>query len=390
MTRNTPRIIIVGAGFAGMYSALAARGLITAQNAAVEVMVVAPEPTLVIRPRLYEGNPSALTAPLGPLFEATGVKFVAGVVKHIDTSARTVAVNGTHLEYDRLILAAGSQLAAPPVPGMQHTFSVDQLSDAEKLQGHLSALSDQPATSARDTFVVCGGGFTGVELAAELPGRVGSLGNTRIVVIERGDEIGATLGPGPRPSILKALAGLGVEVRLGEAVESIDPNGVTTSKGRIDASTVVWTGGMKATHLTDQIPGQKDHLGRLIVDDTLRVPDSNVFATGDAACAVADKGHVTKQSCQHALILGRFSGYNAAADLLGVPAMPYSQEKYGTCLALGPGAVITSGWDFSFVMAGQEAKAVKTWINTSLIYPPAAEEAFKVAHPSFEIPSLAV
>ncbi|RBR12482.1 uncharacterized protein FIESC28_08606 [Fusarium coffeatum] len=149
--------------------------------------------------------------------------------------------------------------------------------------------------------------------------------------------------------------------------------------------TVVWTAGMRATHLTQQIPGAKDTLSRLYVDQHLRVPGrEHDFATGDAAHAVADdEGHVALMSCQHANILGRFSGHNAAADLLGEPTLTYSQAGYGTCLDLGSwGALVAHGWERDVKITGRVAKKVKQYINQKAIVPPQdTEEAMEASVP---------
>jgi NADH dehydrogenase FAD-containing subunit len=184
-----------------------------------------------------------------------------------------------------------------------------------------------PPSSARDTVVVCGGGFTGLEIATELPKRLAHIPNHRIILIDNSTEVGKQLGPGPRPVITQALEDLRIETKLGSAVAAIDANGVVLASGeRIESKTVIWTAGVRASPLTQQIPGPKDGLGRLHVDHHLRVPSSrDIFATGDAACARLDtSGHYTMMSCQHAIPLGRVSGYNAAADLLGKPMIAYT------------------------------------------------------------------
>jgi NADH dehydrogenase len=400
------RIVVVGAGFAGMYSALSARRLIS-QNERdddIEVVVIAPEPRLAVRPRLYEANPASMTAPLEKLFKATGVKFVQGLVTTIDSTARHVTVEGcgaeskSTLSYDRLILAAGSRLRIPNVDGLRdHAFNVDQVHSAAALDKHLHGLADAPESAARNTVVVCGGGFTGIELAAEIPARLrailGQDATCRAIIVERNPEIGPGLGSGPRPAILAALREHGVEMKLGVAVTSVDADGIVTSTGeRIAAKTVVWTGGMAATELTQQVPANKDTLGRLLVDEHLRVPGfEDIFATGDAACAATDSiGNTAMMSCQHAGMLGRSSGHNAAADLLQVANRPYSQPGYVTCLDLGPnGAVVTYGWDREVAFTGSQAKQIKQFINTTLIYPPPAnaDEAFSMASPDYEFPA---
>lgn len=397
----TQQIVIVGAGFAGVNSALAAARLIDKHKASdnIKITLIAPDSSLVIRPRLYQENAANFAAPLDDLFAVIGVEFVKGKVSSIDVAKRAVEVDGgTSVSYDRLILAAGSQLALPDIPGVaEHSFNSDQLWSAGKLDEHLKGLGGKPASDARNTVVVCGGGFTGIEVATEMPARLrhilGKDSKTRVVMVDRNTEVGHTLGDGPREPIKKALQKLDVEVKLNTSITSVDADGVTLSSGEhIPSHTVIWTGGMKASPLTSQIPGEQDALGRLIVDKDLRVPlAKEVFATGDTAHASTDEdGNICLMSCQHAMVLGRFSGYNAAADLLGVPTRPYRQSGYQTCLDLGSyGAVLTSGWDRKVVSAGIQAKVSKKLINTVIIYPPSANkrEAFAAGDPDFSLPS---
>lgn len=392
------RILIVGAGFAGMWSALSAARLIDANGRDdVEVALIAPDPHLHVRPRLYEEGPANMKAPLKAIFDAVGVKFVQGTVERIHAGRRevdAVTVDGgpTTLAYDRLVLATGSRLFRPAIPGLaEHTFSVDQIDEAAELEAHLLALARQPETPARNTVVVAGGGFTGIETAAEMPARLraalGEHAEVNVVIVERNEAIGPDLGAGPRPVIEEALRELGVSWRLGAGVAAVDAGGVTTADGeRIEASTVIWTAGVRASTLTEQIPARRDAAGRLYVDRNLAVEGvPGVYATGDVACATTDDaGNHTMMSCQHAMNLGRSAGHNVAADLLGLESIAYSQPKYVTCLDLGPwGAVYTEGWEREVKLKGKEAKALKHRINTEWIYPPRAQrdEVFASADP---------
>ena len=386
------RILIVGAGFAGMHAALAAARLRDKQGVSpdpLDIALVAPEPRLVIRPRLYEPTPETMVAPLLELFDAVGVRYERGRVDVIDAdsmSAVVVGPDGTRrsLRYDRLVLAAGSQLARPDIPGLaKYGFSVDQLDDAIALDHHLNALANQPPSAARDTVVVAGGGFTGIEVGTEMPSRLrtslGPNANVRVIIVDRSDAIAPAMGPDPRPLIQNALREAGVEARLGVGVSALNERSVTLSDGQsIESSTVIWAGGLRANPLTAQIQAERDRSGRLVVDRNLRVPEvPTIFAAGDTAQAVTDDlGHRALMSCQHANRLGACAGFNAAADLLGVPLEPYRQKNYVTCLDLGPsGAVVTRGWDSKVELSGDKAKAMKREINTQWIYPPRANRA---------------
>jgi NADH dehydrogenase len=389
------RLVIIGAGFAGMYAALSAARLRDIQGVSpeeFEIALVSPEPTLVVRPRLYEPKPETLTAPLLDVLKAIDVVYVQGSAETIDTKSRTVgiAANGAKksLSYDRLVVATGSRLFRPNIPGLaEHGFSVDSLDDAIALDKHLHSLAKRPAVNGRDTVVVAGGGFTGIEAATEMPARLrGVLGKdakARIIIVDRNQAIAPDMGEGPRPVIEEALRKLGVETRLGAGVASLDESGVTLSSGEhIETETVIWAAGIRAAPLTQQIPAERDNFGRLLVDRDLRVPSvPGVFATGDAARAASDDiGNYALMSCQHATRMGAFAGNNAAAELLGVPTRPYHQKAYVTCLDLGEaGALFTRGWERKVEMVGDVAKKTKQEINTVWIYPPKAERAAALA-----------
>jgi NADH:ubiquinone reductase (H+-translocating) len=386
------RILIVGAGFAGMWSALSAARLLDMdgkKNGSVEIALIAPEPSLHVRPRLYEIGSTTMKVPLGDIFNEMDVRFIEGRVRLIHTARSEVTIvsaNGdlSDITYDRLVLAAGSRLFTPAIPGLfEYSFNVDQIEGAAALEAHIESLGTLSDGVARNTVVVAGGGFTGIETAAELPRRLravfGDTADVNVIIVEQAAEIGPDLGPGPRPVIAKALGELGIVYRVSTSVTAMDAGGIWTSTGeRIESRTVIWTAGARANALTEQIPGERDRFGRLYVDRNLRAPHtSGIFAAGDVARAETDNvGHHAAMSCQHAMALGRYAGHNAAADLLGAPMLRYSQPKYVTCLDLGRwGAVYTEGWDRKVKFVGMQAKLIKQKINTKWIYPPRADRA---------------
>lgn len=404
---TTTRIAIIGSGFAGTWAALSAaraRALAGRGPDDLEIAVISPQPTLVIRPRLYEAALEEMTPDVKALFDRVEVRHIAARVDRIDCGARKlhlVATQGqgrtTHA-YDRLVLAAGSVLNLPPIPGLQdHAFNVDQIEGARALDRHLRALAREPGLSARDTVVVAGGGFTGIETATELPQRLrdlfGADAKLRVVLVERADHVGPDLGPGPRPQIEQALRELGVEVRTGVAAAAVDAGGLVLEGGeRIEARTVIWTAGVRAHPLAEQIAGERDRFGRLHVAETLRVKGAvDVYATGDVAFAATDDtGHHALMSCQHAIALGRAAGHNVAAQLLGLPVHPYRQEKYVTCLDLGAwGAVFTEGWGRQVKFQGREGKNIKRTINNQWIYPPTGDREAVLAAADPAIPVVA-
>lgn len=396
------QILVIGAGFGGVWSALSAARLLDKHDRNdVQITLLAPQAELRIRPRFYEPEVHTMMAPLGDLFDAVGVKFVKGTADNIDTANKQVSysdVFGTQgtLSYDRLVLAAGSRLVRPAaLQGInEHAFDVDEIESAARLEAHIKALKNQPSSPARNTVVVCGGGFTGIETATEMPARLrAALGDDaaiRVIVVDRAPTPGASLGEGIGPSLIEASEHLGVEWVLNASVAAVDAGGVTLADGqRIESNTVIWTVGFRASPLTEQVTGTRDPQGRLHVDGNLKVlGHADVYAAGDTAYAATDDlGNYAAMSCQHAIALGRYAGNNVAADLLGVEPTPYSQPKYVTCLDLGAwGAVFTEGWDRQVKLVRKEAKVLKTQINTVWIYPPAADRATALAAADPSIP----
>ncbi|MDO4254476.1 MAG: FAD-dependent oxidoreductase [Kocuria sp.] len=377
------KILVIGAGFAGVWSAASATRVIeeAGQGKQVQVTVVAPHDDIVIRPRLYEDNPEKMRVALDRVLGPIGVRRIAATVTSIDTDAHTVtAIDRTgaeqQLSYDRLVLAAGSSLVAPNIAGAEYLFDVDTMPAAARLHAHIGTLTRLNEHPGQFTAVVVGAGFTGLEVATELPSRLTAVAGeraVRVVLVDRGQQVAAHLGDGPRPQIVAALERHGVEVRQGVSVAALDDRGVTLTDGSIiPSATVIWTAGMRASALTEMVPGRRDSLGRLKVDEFLRVVGvADVYATGDCAEASVDSEHTVMQACQHAVPLGKHGGHNVAADLLGLESVTFAPEDYVTCLDLGPGdAVFTTGWERTVKLIGEEAKSLKTQINTEWIYPP--------------------
>ncbi|NBC35115.1 FAD-dependent oxidoreductase [Novosphingobium sp. FSY-8] len=396
-------ILVAGSGFAGLWAALSACRIIalSGRQDDIQVLVVSPAPMLTIRPRLYEAPVDAMTPDIAPLLAAVGAKHVAGAVESLDIAARQATVRlisgeTATIPYDRLVLATGSRLHRPAVPGLDaFAFDNDTYAQALALEQHIQSLASLPPSLARDTVIVAGGGLTGVETATEMPMRLRAAldpaARIRVVMVDTGRLPGEALGAAAAAHVQAALTHAGVELRLGTRVTAISTEGVTLSSGEhIAARTVIWSAGLRAHPLAAQIPGQHDDLGRVHADAWLRAPDAaGVFVTGDMAhIATDDVGHVAPMSCQHALSLGRVAGHNAAADLMGLPMHAYSQPKYVTCIDLGAwGALYTEGWDRQVRHTHAEAKAIKQEINRVWIYPPAPDRdvVFAIANPDHVI-----
>ncbi|MBR0711700.1 NAD(P)/FAD-dependent oxidoreductase [Bradyrhizobium liaoningense] len=397
------RIVVLGAGFAGLWAAIGAarkRDEIGAAGGDIEIRVIDRNPYHNIRVRNYETDLSEVALPLAQLLDPIGVTHGLGEVEAIDPAHRRISLvtsgGEETLSYDRLVLALGSEVMRPDIPGLaDHGFDVDTYAAALRLEDHLASLGRSAPSPGRSTVVVVGAGFTGIEVAAEMPdklARAGITGSRRIILVDPNPAVGATIGAQARPVIATALTSLDVETRLGARVVSIEAAGIRLSSGEfIPTQTVIWCAGMRASRLAASFPGARDRLGRLLVDPFMRVADlPGVFAAGDVASSVVDGLHPTVMSCQFARPMGRFAGHNVVADLVGEPMLPLRIDWYVTVLDLGGGgALYTEGWDREVRATGAAAKATKQTINRKRIYPPlngSKDELFAAAAPIVQAP----
>ncbi len=382
------RILVLGGGFAGLWSALAAARQLDQLGlgpGAVEVLLVNRDAFHAIRVRNYEPDLTPLRVPLERVLGPAGVRWLVGEVGGIDPTARTVSVQTAAgpqvLAYDRLVFALGSELRRPQVPGLAaHGLDVDTFGGASRLAAYLETLAERPDGPGRFTAVVVGAGLTGIEAACELPARLravreraGVAGAVRVLLVDHNPRVGSDMGEAARPVIEEALAAIGVECRLGVRVDGLDGSEIRFDSGEvIPTRTVIWCAGMRASPLAAGCGVPTDALGRLPVDADLRVEGLNgVFAAGDSARLALEDGHTSVMSCQHSRPMGRFAGHNAVCDLLGLPLLPLRIDWYTTILDLGPwGALYTEGWDRRVVATGESAKRTKRLINGQRIVPP--------------------
>lgn len=396
------RIVVLGAGFAGLWAAIGAARKRDEIGAAAEIDIVVIDrcPYHNIRVRNYEVDLSDVALPLAQLLDPIGVEHRIGDVEAIDAAARSVmvATSGGRqaIACDRLVLALGSEVWRPEIPGLAaHAFDVDTYAAAVRLDSHLASLGENAPSAGRATVVVVGAGFTGIEVAAEMPDKLahaGITGDVKVILVDPNPVVGATIGDHGRPVISEALSALGVETRLGVKVDAIERTGIRLNSGEFIATrTVVWCAGMRASPLAGTLRADRDRYGRILVDPFMRVGAlPKLFAAGDIACSIVDGLHPTVMSCQFARPMGRFAGHNVVADLVGLPMLPLRIDWYVTVLDLGRwGALYTEGWDREVRSTGQAAKATKQTINRQRIYPPrtgSREDLFAAAAPTLQAP----
>jgi NADH dehydrogenase len=340
MEHTRPRVVIIGAGFAGFYCA---RWLDRRLASSAEVVLVNPGDHMVysaLLPDVLGGvvDPGCIATPLAASLPSTTV--VVGTVTAVDAAAQTCTVHRSNseelrLSWDRLVLNPGSVTDTFGVSGVrEYTHGFKTIAEAiylrERILRQLQLAAAAGVADAREalgSFVVVGGGFTGLELAAQghklaraalRQHRELDADAVRWTVIEAGPSVLVQFPAKLARRALERMRRSGIDVRLGTPVAEIAPDHVRLVNGETLATrTVVWTAGVAPAPLISEI-GLPVERGRLIVDDALQSRDHpHVFALGDAA-AVPDltrPGQLAAQTAQHAQRQGVTAARNVAASL---------------------------------------------------------------------------
>ncbi|MFC8389641.1 FAD-dependent oxidoreductase [Streptomyces sp. NPDC057238] len=376
---SRPRIVIVGAGFAGYRTARTLSGLARGR---AEIVLLNPTDYflyLPLLPQVAAGilEPRRVTVSLSGTLPH--VKLVLGESDRIDLDARQVHYTGPEgeggtLDYDRLVLAAGSVNKLLPIPGVaEHAHGFRGLPEALYLRDHvtrqveLAAATDDPERcAARCTFVVVGAGYTGTEVAAHgqlftdaqvarHPMRTGM--RPRWLLLDIADRVLPELDERLSRTADTVLRERGVDVRMGTSVKEATHDGVLLTDGEfVDTHTLVWCVGVRPDPLAESL-GLPMERGRLLVDPHLQVPGRpEVFACGDAA-AVPDlekPGSYTPMTAQHAWRQGKVCAHNVAASFGDGERRAYRHKDMGFVVDLGgvKAAANPLGVNLSGVAAG--------------------------------------
>jgi NADH dehydrogenase len=357
---SRPRILIVGAGFAGYRTA---RTLARLTRNKVDITLLNPTDYFLYLPLLPQVAAGVLE-PRRVTVSLTGtlrhVRLVLGEAGDIDLDARTVRYTdpeggtGT-LTYDRLVLAAGSVNKLLPIPGVaEHAHGFRGLPEALYLRDHvtrqveLAAGSEDPESCrARCTFVVVGAGYTGTEVAAQGQMFTDALARQqplrggvrpRWVLVDIAKRVLPEMDEKLSRTADEVLRQRGVDVRTETSVKEATEDGVLLSDGEfVDTRTLVWCVGVRPDPLAESL-GLPMERGRLLVEPTLQVPGRpEVFACGDAA-AVPDltkPGQYTPMTAQHAWRQGKVAALNVAASLGRGEPRPYRHSDLGFVVDLG-------------------------------------------------------
>ncbi len=354
LRKEEPHVVILGGGFAGL---AAARGL---RHARARVTLIDRSNHHLFQPLLYQVATAALAAPdiAAPIRKLLSRQQNATVlmanVGRIDVEARTLLLeDASTIEFDYLIVATGMVHTyfghdewAEHAPGLKTLR--EALDIRARVLRAFEAAEREPDPHKRrafTTFVVVGGGPTGVELAgalAEIAGRTLARDfrrfdptTTRVVLVEAGPRVLSSFSEELSKRACAALEKLGVDIRTGTPVGEITDRHVTVGDEDIEARTVLWAAGLVASPLTKQLGVPTDRVGRVHVEDDLTIPGhDHVYVLGDLIAKEQD-GKPLPGVAQNAMQSGALAARNVIATIEGRPRAPYRYDDKGSMATIG-------------------------------------------------------
>ena len=361
------RIVILGAGFAGLYAALELERTV-ARDPAVEVLLIDPQNFLLFTPMLHEVasgslDPSSIVVPIRETLRQ--VEFLQAQTTAVDFEARTVTVaygldrRTRTIAFDQLLITAGSQTRFPPKL-RPHVHGMKTIHDALVLRNWLIGLleraeieEDPARRRALLTIAVAGGGFSGVETIGAINDllrqvarhyRRASAASPTLLLVEPMERLLPEFDPALGEYTASKLRDAGIDVRLLTKVTAFDGRTLSLAASNdpanassLSARTLIWTAGVAPSPLIEALPLEKER-GRIVVDETMAVPgQEGVWACGDCAAVPGPQGKPYPPTAQHAVRQGMQAGRNIAAAVRGEPAKirPYRYEMLGQFAAIG-------------------------------------------------------
>ena len=352
---NVPHVVIIGGGFAGL---AAAREL---RHANVRVTLLDRSNHHTFQPLLYQVAtaglaPSDISVPIRwRLRRQTNTTVLLAEVEAIDPARQIVRLDdGTELAYDYLIVATGARHAyfghdewAPFAPGLKSIEDATDMRQRLLLAFERAERTDDPAErEANLTFVIVGGGPTGVELAGSIPDitrralrrefrRIDTRA-TRVLLVEAGPRILPTFPEGLSGAARRDLEELGVEVRLGVPVTQIDAQSVTIGEERIATRTVFWAAGNVASPLGRMLDADTDRAGRVKVAPDCSIPaHPDVFVVGDLCIVTRENGQPAPAVAPTANQTGQHAARMVLASIAGRPRAPFQYWHKGDLATIG-------------------------------------------------------
>ena len=369
------RVVIVGAGFAGLSVAQ------TLKSASLEVVVIDRQNHHLFQPLLYQVataglSPADIASPIRSILRSQkNAQVMLAEVVGIDMTQRIVLLPGRSVTYDTLVLATGASHAyfgrddwAAHAPGLKTIDDATALRRKILLAFERAEIEPDPDERRRlQTFVIVGGGPTGVEMAgaiAELTKRTMAAdfhhidpSKTRVVLVESGQQLLAAFAPGLSENARLELEAIGVDVRLGRPVVTCGDSGVSFGDTRIESRTIVWAAGVQASPAGRWLGAEVDRAGRVTVTPDLSLPNHpDIFVIGDTSHAIQCNGKPLPGTAPVAKQQGEDVGRRIVARLKGKTLPAFRYRNRGILATIGRksavvqmGSLHLSGW-FAWVL----------------------------------------
>lgn len=346
------QILILGAGYGGLLSAISARHHLSAEEATITVINRFESHQIITEMhRLAAGNidEKAVELPLEKMFKGKDINLKIGSVSQIDINGRKVVMeDGASYSYDTLVLSLGSESNYFGIPGLeQYSLNLKSAADAKRILSHIKErlnIYSKTNNKVDATFVIGGGGLTGVELIGELvdelPGLCLGYGvdfdEVSLYLVEASTTILPMFSSDLSQRALTSLEKRGVQFLLGIPITEVNGTTVTLKDGRtIEAGTLVWTGGIKGNPIVENC-GIEVNRGRATVNEFMQsTSHPDVFLAGDCAILFGPEGHPIPPTAQLAWQMGEIVGTNIAHQFKGVKMEVFVPVFSGTLASLG-------------------------------------------------------
>ncbi|GMX62797.1 FAD-dependent oxidoreductase [Paenibacillus elgii] len=346
------QILILGGGYGGLLSALTARKYMTAEEATITVVNRYPTHQIITElHRLAVGNltEKAVALPLEKLLRGKNVNLQIDTVEEIRPDQKEVLMaSGKTYDYDVLVIALGSETAFFGIPGLkEHSFVLKSVNDANRLRAHVEARIDEYSRTknkADATFVVGGGGLTGIELVGEFADMLPKLCRSKgvdfndisLYTVEAGPSILAGFAQELVERAQTSLEKRGVKFLTGVAITEMQENMVFLKDGSsIETNTLVWTGGVQGNSVVANC-GIEVNRGRATVTEGLQsTSHKDIFLAGDSAVVMGNEGRPYPPTAQLAWQMGETIGHNIFAYFNNAPMDTFTPVFSGTLASLG-------------------------------------------------------
>ncbi|GIP31183.1 NAD(P)/FAD-dependent oxidoreductase [Paenibacillus sp. J2TS4] len=378
-----PRIVILGAGYGGIVTAIRLQKELNYNEA--DVTLVNKHDYHYITTHLHmpaagTDKPDNARVDITKLIDEYKIDFIKSTVTQIKLDEQKVIMEDSTISYDYLVIGLGGEPETFGIPGLQeYAMNIRSINSVRLIREHIeyqfAKFKREPHRLDYLTFVVGGAGFTGIEFIGELADRIPKLCSEFDVdpshVHIYNVEAAPTALPGFDPELveyaMKVLEDKGITFKIATAIQECTPNGVVLATGEeIKSSTVIWTGGIRGNHMLAEA-GLETMRGRVVVDPYLRTKEyDNVYVVGDCSIVMNPEGRPYPPTAQIATQQGQICSHNLVASIRNAPLKEFQFQNKGVVASLGKGEAI--GVVGKYKLKGGTAAMMKKLVDMRYLF----------------------